>query len=51
MIKPVIWTVIAAVTMVLAFMSKNGGFWAYVIAAVAAACAVLQWLAWRKNHR
>ena len=51
MIKPVIWTIVALVTIVLALMSTNGGIWVYVIALVALACAYLQWAAWNKNRK
>ena len=51
MIKPILWTIVAGITIVLAAISKNGGIWAYVIALVALACAFLQWMVWRKNNK
>ena len=51
MIKPILWTIVAGITIVLAALSKNGGIWAYVIALVALACAFLQWMVWRKNNK
>lgn len=51
MLKPIIWTIIALFTIVMALMSTGGGVWVYVICLVALACAYLQWMVWRKNNK
>ena len=48
MTKPIIWTVIAIVVIVLTFISGYTGIWAYVMIATAAACAIIQWMVWKK---
>lgn len=51
MLKPILWTVISVITIVLCYFSVNGGVWAYVIALCAVACAALQWAVYKKNNR
>ena len=51
MIKPVLWTVISLIAIVLSFMSTGGGIWAYVIIMCAVACAALQWMVYYKENK
>ena len=48
MAKPIIWTVIAAIVIALTLMSGYTGIWAYVMILTAGACAVIQWMVWKK---
>lgn len=49
MIKPILWTVIAVITIVLSIISTGGGVWTYVLIFAALACVFLQWKVYFKN--
>ena len=50
MLKPILWTVVCVLAIFLVFIAQNNDtIWAFVMVAVAAVCAALQWMVYFKN--